>query len=810
MPHYVMNHTQPSLSIARLRTLVASVASVALSAGLQAEFIQPVAVLTSNGQASQEALINGEGWENDAGLGSPDAIHNRFGSDMWSSIGSIKEYAVFDLGKTVSLTRLHLWNYNVQDATDVGMKDVEVLVSSDTNMTNANFNAIARISLKEGGQEDQKFDVVGTNVRLVKLKGLSNWGQGYTVGLAEARFESGDIVGNVPQIVLNSPRDGDEIALGAVINVDARITDKDGTAADIQKIELFDNGVLVTNKTTSIFAAAITGAAKGDHTIRIVATDKSGKSSWVTANLFVRELVADRIVKVDDNDLGNGLNQVQYVGAWQQAPPSGNNDPRYNHSDHYNASNNKNDYFLLRFKGVKVDVFSTVASHHGTGMASIDGGPESKVNYKATQRAEQVFLWGSPILPNREHTLKIRLVGDGVVTADRFDISVSDKPEVTNAVIKEVVATFTNVVVKLEDAPSAPVDPSSIRFAIDGVTKNVSVTRVAPLTTVTYLAVPPFNPGSTHTVQVASKDTKGSVVTNEANFSLPAPPFPLGGLGGPSGAAGGWGLRQIWNAGRADALASAVGIAVQAGQAGFAGMLRDDVVPFINLTKNPDQGDRGYFAGDIGLPALEAGLPASDFVVVARAQVRIPRAGDWTIGVHSDEGFGLRFIGAAFDSVSGGGQRDDNFPEYMFAPNNTTDSNTRGVLKNVPAGTYGIEFISWERVGSAFYEVYAAEGAFADDADTDQWALIGGEGGLELVAPKPSLNAVGIVRVGDEVSVDFTSTVGGLPFQLQESGDLKNWSAVGGATFTDAGGGKIRARATAVKAGVRFYRIAVP
>ncbi|PYI85610.1 MAG: hypothetical protein DME26_10675 [Verrucomicrobia bacterium] len=249
---------------------------------LYAEFIQPVAVLASNGQATQDALINGQGFDN-PGIGSPASIHNRLAAEMWSGIGSIKEYVVFDLGKTVSLTKVYIWNYNVQDATDVGMKDVEVQVSSDTNLTNANFNAIARISLKEGGQAAQVFDVVGTSVRLVKLKGLSNWGQGYTVGLAEARFESGAITGNVPALVLNSPRDGDEIAFGTDITIDATVTDKDG-AADLQKVEFFDGDTLITNKVVSPFTAILKGATKRDHALRVVATDKTCANWWRIAS----------------------------------------------------------------------------------------------------------------------------------------------------------------------------------------------------------------------------------------------------------------------------------------------------------------------------------------------------------------------------------------------------------------------------------------------------------------------------------------------------------------------------------------------
>ena len=233
-------------------------------------------------------------------------------------VGSIRESVIFDLGKVVNLTKVYIWNYNVQDATDVGMQDVEVQVSSDTDMTTASFNAIARISLKEGGDTAQVFDVVGTNVRLVKLKGLSNWGQGYTVGLAEARFESGDITGKVPVVVLNSPHEGDEIRFGTDITIDAKVTDAD---ADLLKVEFFDGGTLLTNKAAAPFTYTWSGAAQGTHAVRVVATDKTSKTAWVTANVSVRELVADRILKIDDAaDEGTGLNQISYTlgpGHWR-------------------------------------------------------------------------------------------------------------------------------------------------------------------------------------------------------------------------------------------------------------------------------------------------------------------------------------------------------------------------------------------------------------------------------------------------------------------------------------------------------------
>lgn len=97
-------------------------------------------------------------------------------------------------------------------------------------------------------------------------------------------------------------------------------------------------------------------------------------------------------------------------------------DHQFNNNDHY--SGNQGNWLEVKFTGVRIDVYGTVANHHGTATAKIDGGTEVALSYQTDQRGEQAFLWSSPLLPIREHTLRITVDGTGVVTADRFDVHV--------------------------------------------------------------------------------------------------------------------------------------------------------------------------------------------------------------------------------------------------------------------------------------------------------------------------------------------------------------------------------------------------
>jgi hypothetical protein len=319
-----------------------------------------------------------------------------------------------------------------------------------------------------------------------------------------------------------------------------------------------------------------------------------------------------------------------------------------------------------------------------------------------------------------------------------------------------------------------------------------------------------FGPGSTHALKVEARDTAGTALTNDLTFNLPAPFFPFTGLGGPGPTANNWAVRQIWNAGRVDAVVSAATLAAQAGQPGFTGRVHDAQAPFINFALTTSPGGGGIFADDVPLLAEAEGLTPADFVIIARAAVKIPRAGDWTIGVHSDDGFALRFAGHPFESIGGVGVHDENFPEYIGFLTETGNSNTRGILRGLPAGTYAIEFIGFQRTSGAQFEIYAAEGAFPEDFDTDTWQLIGGPGGLELAAAPVTFQIRSLARTAAALTIEFQSLNPDGAHQLLQSTDLSTWAPAAGATFVKTINNDVRATLASPTAPVAFYRLALP
>jgi hypothetical protein len=129
--------------------------------------------------------------------------------------------------------------------------------------------------------------------------------------------------------------------------------------------------------------------------------------------------------RVNDNTTGTGLNQFEYnVPTWgYYASQTG----AYNNDNHWSGTTN--DYYLVDFNGTRIKLYGAKANNHGKAAVSIDGGPETIIDFYASTRQDQVLMWTSPVLALGNHTLKVRVTGTKraqssgyYIPADRVDI----------------------------------------------------------------------------------------------------------------------------------------------------------------------------------------------------------------------------------------------------------------------------------------------------------------------------------------------------------------------------------------------------
>jgi len=91
--------------------------------------------------------------------------------------------------------------------------------------------------------------------------------------------------------------------------------------------------------------------------------------------------------------------------------------------------NTAGDSVSVTFTGTRVTLFGVRDSIHGIGAVSIDGGPETMVDFFAPFRAGTQPLWTSPVLRRGTHTLTLRVTGtnndssgDTFVVPDKLDV----------------------------------------------------------------------------------------------------------------------------------------------------------------------------------------------------------------------------------------------------------------------------------------------------------------------------------------------------------------------------------------------------
>lgn len=61
-------------------------------------------------------------------------------------------------------------------------------------------------------------------------------------------------------------------------------------------------------------------------------------------------------------------------------------------------SGTTNSYYQVRFNGTKIDLYGPRAPNHGIAAVSIDGGPETLVDFYSASRLDNILVWRSPVL----------------------------------------------------------------------------------------------------------------------------------------------------------------------------------------------------------------------------------------------------------------------------------------------------------------------------------------------------------------------------------------------------------------------------
>ena len=95
----------------------------------------------------------------------------------------------YDLGYSYPLGRVTIWNYNVENKTENGMKDGEIFYSEDGKTWTS--GGVFQIP-EADGRVDYKgwewIDLNGIGARYININAYSNWGNSDCTGISEIRF----------------------------------------------------------------------------------------------------------------------------------------------------------------------------------------------------------------------------------------------------------------------------------------------------------------------------------------------------------------------------------------------------------------------------------------------------------------------------------------------------------------------------------------------------------------------------------------------------------------------------------------------
>ncbi|MEK7950035.1 lectin-like protein [Luteolibacter soli] len=127
------------------------------------------------------------------------------------------------------------------------------------------------------------------------------------------------------------------------------------------------------------------------------------------------------------------------------------------------------------------------------------------------------------------------------------------------------------------------------------------------------------------------------------------------------------------------------------------------------------------------------------------AKVKLEKPGTWSINVHADDYFAVRFPGHKWKSVSGLGGIDPLDPETMYFECESGDGNAIGVI-DLPAGESTVEVMLANRLHDGMIQVLAAPGDHTMDGSTDQWRVMGHKAAGDLAWPGVSSKGWTVIR----------------------------------------------------------------
>ncbi len=214
------------------------------------------------------------------------------------------------------------------------------------------------------------------------------------------------------------------------------------------------------------------------------------------------------------------------------------------------------------------------------------------------------------------------------------------------------------------------------------------------------------------------------------------PFFPAAPLAGPElPAAGGWAVRNYYNGGDVPTLRAAFERIANPGES----LVANATTPVVNFRDPNNAGADGLFNNNIPFPMEAVVAPPIDdnhFVTIARHELNIATAGDYTFAVTSDDGFAFRILGgpylinhaAPLNNSAGA----DPLDSSAFLNSGAHGEASYGVYRVTEPGDYIIEVVQVEQTGGASLEVAWAPGNHTHRNGTSAWQLVGNPGDPSL------------------------------------------------------------------------------